>query len=431
MTTTRRITYRLYPTASQEVQLHYRRRLHCGLYNAAVYNRKTQYQKFNHSVDYFEQQNSLPEFKEVLTEYKPLGSHALQATLKRVDFAFVRFFKGLGGYPKFKASRRYSGWTYPCKAGWKTSTNGKNGYLSITNLGKIQMRGQARTWGTPTTCTILFRNGKWLTSITVLCVPTRTTGTDSVGIDLGCKEAITLSNGEKIAKPDFIKEGQTKVNVASKNLRRKRSPNWKKKVKASRRWKKERNKVSQLQRKVTRQREDWLHKTTSNIVSGNSLVAGEELNVLGMTAIAKKGKRKKQKPGLNRSILDVGFGMIGKMLDYKLASAGGFYVESPTRKLKPTQRCAKCWELTPKTLKDRTHFCSNPNCGHVEDRDVNAAQVNLIWARGLERASLDGESPSSTSCGSMRQLGAKKRQKRLSATEGVGNSDPLLDSRSE
>jgi putative transposase len=423
MATTRRITYRLYPTKAQEVQLHYWRRLHCGLYNAAVYNRKTQYQKFNHSVDYFEQQNSLPEFKEVLTEYKPLGSHALQATLKRVDFAFVRFFKGLGGYPKFKASRRYSGWTYPCKSGWKTNTNGKNGHLTITNLGKVQMRGQARTWGTPTTCTILFRNGKWFTSITVQCTPTRTTGTDSVGIDLGCKDAITLSTGEKIAKPDFIKEGQIKVKIASKNLRRKRSPNWKQKVKASRRWKKERNKVSQLQRKVTRQREDWLHKTTSNIVSSNSLVAGEELNVRGMTAKAKKGKRKKQKAGLNRSILDVGFGMIGKMLDYKLAEAGGFYVESPTRKLKPTQRCAKCWELTSKTLADRTHSCSNPNCNHVEDRDVNAAQVNLIWARGLERASLDGESPSSTSCGSMRQLGAKKRQKRLLANPDVGNSD--------
>jgi putative transposase len=439
MVTTRRITFKLYPNRQQEKNLHYWRKLHCALYNAAVYNRKTQYQKFGHSVNYLEQQNCLPDFKEVWTEYKPLGSHALQATLKRVDFAFSRFFKGLGGYPKFKASRRYSGWTYPCKSGWKAETDseakpsprtsGKNGYLSITNLGRVQMRGQARTWGVPTTCTIMFRNGRWLASITVQCVPVRSTGNDSIGIDLGCKEAITLSTGEKIAKPGFIKEGQVKVKIASKNLRRKRSPNWKKKVKASRRWKKERNKVSQLQRKVTRQREDWLHKTTSNIVSSNSLVAGEELNVKGMTAKAKKGKRKKQKSGLNRCILDVGFGTIGKMLDYKLAEAGGFYVESPTRQLKPTQRCAKCWELTPKTLKDRTHVCSNPNCNHVEDRDVNAAQVNLIWARGQELTSLDGESPSSTSCGSMRQLGAKKRQKRLSAVE-VGNSD-LSDSRSE
>jgi putative transposase len=105
-----------------------------------------------------------------------------------------------------------------------------------------------------------------------------------------------------------------------------------------------------------------------------------------MTAKAKKGKRKKQKAGLNRSILDVAMAMIGKMFDYKLAEAGGFYVESPTRKLKPTQRCAKCWELTPKTLVDRVHVCSNPNCNHVEDRDVNAAQVNLIWARGMDKS---------------------------------------------
>ncbi len=393
MTTTRRITFRLYPNRQQEKTLHYWRKLHCALYNAAVYNRKTQYQKFGHSVSYLEQQNSLPAFKEVWVEYKALGSHALQATLKRVDFAFSRFFKGLGGYPKFKASRRYRGWTYPCKA----ESNGKNGHLSITNLGKIQVRGRARTWGTPTTCTIIFRNGNWFASITVKASPTRETGTGAIGIDLGCKDAVTLSTGEKIAKPDFIREGQHQVKVASKKLRRKRSPNLKKKVKASRRWKRERQKVSQLQRKVARQREDWLHKITSHIVSGNSLVAGEQLNVKRMTASSKKGKRKAQKAGLNRSILDVGFGMIGQMLEYKLAEAGGFYVESPTRTLKPTQRCAKCWELTPKTLADRVHLCSNPNCQHTEDRDVNAAQVNIAWARGQELSSLHAESPSSTS----------------------------------
>jgi putative transposase len=257
----------------------------------------------------------------------------------------------------------------------------------------------------------------------VQCLPQRQTGIGSIGIDLGCKEAITLSTGEKISKPDFLKEGQQKVKSASKSLRRKRSPNRNKRVKASRRWKKERNRVSKLQRKVTRQREDWLHKTTSNIVSGNSLIAGEQLNVKGMTASAKKGKRKKrstersrrsQKAGLNRSILEVGFGIIGDLLTYKAAEAGGFYLESPTRNLKPTQRCAKCWELTPKTLSDRVHVCSNPNCNHTEDRDVNAAQVNEIWARGQELTSLDAESSSSTSCGSMKQLGAKKRR----------NSDP-------
>jgi putative transposase len=390
--------------------------MHQALYNAALYNRKTQYQKFGHSVDYFEQQNCLPAFKEVWPEYKALGSHALQATLKRVDFAFARFFDGASGYPKFKSAWHYKGWTYPCKAGWKIETDGGNGHLAISNLGRMQMRGQARTWGKPTTCTIFFQHGKWYASVTVQCQPVRLTGAGAVGIDLGCKEAITLSTGEQISKPDFLRVGQQKVKVASKLLRRKRSSNFKKKIKASRRWKKHRQVVSKLQRKVTRQREDWLHKVTSNIVGGNSLIAGEQLSVKNMTRKAKKGsKRKAQKTSLNRSILEVGFGIIGRMLEYKSAEAGGFYLESPTLQLKPSQRCAKCWELTPKTLGDRVHICSNPKCGHTEDRDVNAAQVNLIWARGQELASLDVESPSSTSGVSLKQLGAKKRQK-LQAT---------------
>ncbi|ANV85943.1 transposase (plasmid) [Picosynechococcus sp. PCC 7003] len=406
---TRRITYRIYPNKQQEQKLHYWRRLHCNLYNAAIANRKTQYQKFNHSVDYFEQQNSLPEFKRVWPEFKELGSHALQATLKRVDFAFNRFFKGLGGYPKFKAARRYGGWTYPCGAGWKVETEGQHGYLKLSNVGRMQMRGKARTWGKPTTCTIFFRHGKWYASITVKCEPKREAGDGSVGIDLGCKEAITFSTGEQISKPDFIKEGEQQVKQASKQLRRKRAPNRTKKVRASRRWKRQRQKLSKLQRKVAHQREDWIHQTTSRIVSSNSLVAGEQLNVKNMTRKGKKQKR--QKAGLNRSILSVGFASIGQCLEYKLAEAGGFYVESPTRKLKPSQRCAKCWELTPKTLADRVHICSNPKCSHVEDRDINAAQVNLAWARGKGLASLVAEPPSSTDCGSMRQLGAMKRRK--------------------
>ena len=410
---TRRTTFRLYPTQQQEQTLFEWRRLHGYLYNACLEHRITRYRKFGKSVGYIGQQNLLPAFKECWPEYGQLGSQALQATVKRVDFAFQRFFKGLGGYPKFKSIRHYSGFTYPGKAGWKALTNGKHGQLQITNLGKIRMRGQARTWGLPTTCTIVYRasEGKWYASITVECVPVRETGPGAIGYDLGCKDAITFSDGQKVAKPTFIKDGDSKVKVASKKLRRKRRPDRKAGIKASSRWRKASREVARLKRKVANQRADWLHKLTSDTVRCNSLIAGEKLNVKGMTARAKKGKRQKQKAGLNRSILSVGFGMVGPMLAYKSAEAGGFYLESPTQQLKPTQRCAVCWELTPKTLKDRVHVCSNPMCQHVEDRDVNSAQVNLIWARGQESSLASVESPSATSCGSMKQLGAKKHKK--------------------
>ncbi len=331
MNITRRVTFRLYPSPSQVKILRDWRRLHCYLYNAAVANRKTQYKHFKKSVDYYEQQNCLPEFKEVWTEYKQLGSHALQATLKRVDMAFVRFFKKVGGYPKFKSIARYSGWTYPCTSGWKALSNKKHGHLELSNLGKIRMRGTARTWGRPTTCTVVYRSGVWYASITVQCSPIRETGTGAVGLDFGCNAAVAMSDGTLIQNPRYEAKLKQQIVKASKSKRRKRSPNFKKKIKASNRWRKASRKVALLQRKAGNQRQDWVHKTAAQIVSCNRLVATEKLNLKNMTRKAKKdSKRKAQKTGLNRSILDVGMGMLRSAIEYKLSECEGIFVEVPT-----------------------------------------------------------------------------------------------------
>lgn len=411
---TRRTTFRLYPKPAQERKLFEWRRLHAYLYNSALADRKDSYQKQGKSVDYFDQQNRLPAFKEIWNEYKELGSHALQATLKRVDFAFGRFFKGLGGYPRFQSIRTYSGWTYPDIAGWKVHTGGGNGYLDLSNLGRIQMRGKARTWGTPSTCTLVYRHGKWYASITVKCEPVRVTGAGAVGIDFGTLTAVALSDGTKLENPRFLAATQTQIRTASTAKRRKRSPNRSLKVKASRRWKRAQAQVSKLQRKAARQRADWAHKVTTEIVSRNSLVVTEKLNIKNMTRKTRSGsKRKRQKTGLNRSILDVGWGMMRGMLEYKEVEANGFYLEAPTQQLKPSQRCPQCWEIKPKTLAQRMHVCP---CGCTEDRDVASAQVCLIWAKGLGTSLLDADRSSSTSqarrnTGSLKQLAETKRLK--------------------
>lgn len=464
---TRRITYRLYPSTSQLKKLFYWRRMHAYLFNAAVANRKTQYQKFNHSVDYFEQQASLPKFKETWIEYKELNAGSLQATLKRVDFAFKRFFQRIGGYPKFRSIRKYSGWIYPdSRQGFKAHTSGKNGYLELTDMGcKIQMRGQARTWGKPTTCTVVYRSGKWLASITVKCNPVRETGKGAIGLDFGCKTAIANSDGNKIESPKFLKNAQQQINRESKNLRRKRKPE-RRKCKASRAWKKAQSKISKLKKKVANKRQNWIHHQAVDIVRSNSLIATEKLNLKGMTRKAKQGSkmgrprvgerrktkairfaactrpiRRRQKAGLNRSMLDVGIGMLKQAIVYKAKEAGAIYLEAPTKSLKPTQRCSKCWSITKKTLNDKMHVCSNPKCNHVEDRDVNSAQVCLIWAsgatprrettlgnahqdRGQELSSLDVDESSSTDkpkvkyCGGYQQLAQTKHQK-LAAQSSV------------
>ncbi len=438
----RRATFRLYPNKKQEALLRYHRKLHKDLYNAAVSNRFVQYQKFGHRVDYFEQQNSLPAFKEVLTEYKQIASQALQATLKRVDFAFQRWFKGLGKRPRFKSIRHYSGWTYPAKNGWKAHTTGDNGYLELAKIGSIQMRGKARIWGTPTTCAILYRNDKWYASISVelteLQVASRPTDFGSVGIDFGCKSALAITDGEThsfVEAPKFLRKAERQIKHLSKGKRRKVAPNRRKNQKASSRWKKTQRKISKVTRKVANQRQNWVHQVASDIVRCNSCalraprfanVATEKLEVSKMTRKAKKGKRKKQKAGLNKSILDVGMGMLRSAIEYKVIEAGGIFVEVPTRQVKPSQTCPKCGHQRKKTLDERVHQCEA--CGFKMDRDLAAALVMLLWAIGKLPASGTGvvgdDASSSTvktpkQAGSMRQLGQIKRQKSIPTKSGL------------
>jgi putative transposase len=414
---TRRTTFRLYPNAAQEKFLYEWRRMHCYLYNSALADRRDSYQRENKSVTYFDQQNRLPEFKKVWTEYKELGSQTLQATLKRVDFAYQRFFAKKGGYPKFKSIRHYSGWTYPASSGWKALTDGVNGYLDLSNLGKIQMRGKARQWGNPSTCTILNRNGKWYASITVNCEVVRVTGDGAIGLDFGVLHAVAMSNGEVIDAPKFLAKAAKEIKKANQEKRRKRAPNRKKKIKASKRFKKAQRKVSVLVRKVGRQRQDWVHQVSSNIVRGNSLIATEKLNIKNMTRKAKKGsKRKAQKTGLNRNMLDVGIGMLKSAIEYKVHEAGGSYTEIPTQKVKPSQTCPMCGRVEKKELSQRIHNCE---CGYIADRDVAAAQVMLNWVlygstvfgTSIVKRGESSSTPSPTYCGGLQQLGSMKRKK--------------------
>lgn len=408
--TIKQVEFKMYPNKEQVKQLHYWRRLHCYLYNACVANRKTQYKHFGHNVSYFEQQNCLPAFKEVWPEYKQLGSHALQATVKRVDFAFQRFFKLCSGYPKFKSSRFYRGWTYPDQAGWKIESNGHHGLLKLSNLGTMKIRGRARDWGQPKTCTIIWKQNQWYCCISVDCTPIRpTTDIGAIGLHFGINHAIATSEGKLIDNPGFLKKAQDKINQLTKKTRRKRAPNKSKKQKASRRWLKARKAISKIQLLVQHQRLDWQHQISSKIVSDNSLIATEKIKIKGMTRKS-SGNRKRQKLGLNRSVFKVGIGNLKSLIKYKVTEAGGFYIEVPTQKVKPNQTCPNCGHQEKKTLAQRQHNCAQ--CGYVANKDVAAAQVILNWARGLERASQDVESPSATVCGSMRQLGTKKRKRK-------------------
>ncbi|MEQ9551124.1 MAG: transposase [Coleofasciculus sp. G3-WIS-01] len=172
---------------------------------------------------------------------------------------------------------------------------------------------------------------------------------------------------------------------------------------------------------------DWVHKVAVDIVSSNSFIATEKLEVAQMTRKAKKGKRKKQKAGLNKSILDVGMGMLRQAIEDKVLEACGVFIEVPTKSVKPSQTCPGCGHQHKKTLDERVHQCKV--CGFTMARDLAAALVMLLWAQdklpGFGTSLADADAPRSTSktrerkqAASMKQLGQMKRQK--SATEPTG-----------
>jgi putative transposase len=433
----RRYTFRLYPNKSQERALFAARRLHCYLYNACIAHRRFEWKKNKKTVDYFQQQNCLPAFKKEWVEFAQLHSQSLQATAKRVDLAYNSFLQGIRGLPKFKPIRYYSGWTYSSKSGWKAKSNGKHGTVTLNDLGiNLKMRGQAKSWGVPTTLTIIYRPSKkqWFASFT--CNVTTEDGMfgsssdlkyeSIVAFDLGTATAITCFDGNEfneISNPRFTQVAEKKVKQQSKKLRRKRAPNRKKGLLASNRWKKARKRVSKLQRKVASQRLDWQHKVTSDIASRHDIGVTEKLNTRAMTRKApKSSKRKKQKAGLNKSLLSVGFGTLNQMIAYKIEAKGGLLLQLNTRTVKPSQRCPNCGTVHKDwaQLSNRYHICNS--CNFEIERDQGSVLVMYNVAtnkqQGLGTSLSDGGCLSSTSAtkkrkhtGSMKQLGQMKRQK--------------------
>ncbi len=107
-------------------------------------------------------------------------------------------------------------------------------------------------------------------------------------------------------------------------------------------------------------------------------------------------------------------------IKYKLEEGGGVFVDVPTKKVKPSQTCPKCLNQQKKELSERVHCCSE--CSYTQYRDLAAAEVMILWAtnsgafgtsvltRGV--SSSTSKTKERKNCGSLKQLGVKKREKR-------------------
>jgi IS605 OrfB family transposase len=326
----------------------------------------------------------LPEIKQLREEYQDIHSQVQQDVLKRLDKAFDAFFRRVRngetpGYPRFKSSDRYDSFTYP-QGGYEIIGN----RLRLSKIGHLKIKVHRKMQGMIKTCTIKREGEQWYAVF--VCEyehdPSMTfhPSEEAIGIDLGVKSFAVLSNGSQIANPRFYRLTEERIKEAHRKIHRRK--------KGSHRRHRAKKELARLYRKGGNRRRDFLHQESHHLVKQYGTLVFEDLQIDHLTArpAPKQDEETGQylpngaaaKSGLNKSILDAGWGAFVALCRHKAEEAGGKVVHVSPRNT--SQACSGCGRLVKKDLSVRTHRC--PHCGLVLDRDENAAKN--ILARSQE-----------------------------------------------
>lgn len=355
--------YRLLPSKSQHLALVAICEDQRQLYNAGLEERIGCYRATGKTRAYIDQARSLTLCRRDLPEMATISVNIQRWTLKRLDEAFVGFFRrakardSKAGFPRFRGKSRWRSFGFGEFRGIRF--DGQR--LRFAGLpGGIKIHLHRALPPNPDIRSCVFRrDGKgWYVSLDVAieAAEKRVVST-MVGVDLGLKVFAYYSDGIIIPAPQIARKAERDLRRRQRALARcRRDSNRRRKV---------RDRVARLHRKIANTRTTWLHQHSAALVKRADLIAVEDLNVAGMI----------RHPTLARSIADASWAKFLSMLAYKAEKAGGHLICVDPRNT--SQKCSGCGELVPKSLAVRTHAC--PHCGLVIDRDWNAAR-NILRA---------------------------------------------------
>ena len=339
------------------------------IYNKLLDYKKTQYEQNKQSI-------SLSQLGKYLTNLKKQDEYlflndvyamCLAQTMQDLLKAYDNFFKLHKGYPKFKS---------------KKDTKQSCRFTNLIFRGKKKINGNRITLIKQLT-NILFKcsrkeeiylnhNEKYIHSITLIKNSTekyylsilidyniiQKQKLDTViGLDLGIKDFIVDSNGNRYENKHFYKNQEKKLKKLQKQFS--------KKQKGSKNRNKVRIKLANIYEKITNQRNTYLHQITSKLVNENQVICIEDLNVKGMM----------QNHKLAKSIQELSLFEFRRQLEYKCKWYGRqlividrFYPSSKT--------CYNCGYIYKDLkLSEREWIC--PHCGKLIDRDYNAS-LNIL-----------------------------------------------------
>jgi putative transposase len=331
------------------------------LYNAALEQRKTAWERCHVSISQYDQEAELRAIRAAFPEYAAIHSHVLQDVLARLERTYQAFFRRIKagekpGYPRYKGRTRYRSFTF------KEFGNGArldNGSLVLSKIGRISVHWSRPMEGTPKTVTISKEADGWYVSISCAEVPVKPLHLTSheTGIDLGLESFAVRADGERIFTPAYYRGAEAYLRRCQRRGARRR--------KGSKRRAKAVKLLAKAHQHIANQRRDFHHQEARKLVQQYDVIYHEDLRVRNMV----------QNSHLAKSISDAGWGQFLTILTFKAASAGKRVVAVDPAYT--SQQCSgpKCGEIVAKGLSVRWHAC--PHCGTSLHRDHNAA-LNIL-----------------------------------------------------
>ena len=338
----------------------------------------------------YEQQSSqLPRLKKSRPWYATIHSTVLQQNLRRLDTAFKNFFQGKG-YPKYKTRQRFRSFNYPPN---QVIVDGNSIYLPKIGWMKYFQSREIPTGFAIRGVTVRQKADGWYVCLRLedKSIPNSDPKNKKqinsvIGVDLGIKKLLSLSNGETISNPQFEKKLEKRKMLLQRRVSRKK--------RGSNNQGKALQKVVRIDQKIVNQRENYQWNIAHKLTQSADIIVLEDLNIQGMirkcrAKLDDKGKYLKNgqsaKRALNRLIRDCSWGNLVQKIE-TVAEKFGSIVLKVNPKL-TSQKCSHCGHIEKENRNKERFLCIN--CGFLADADIQAS-VN-IGEKGLE---ILGVSPS-------------------------------------
>jgi putative transposase len=372
---------------------------HCSLYNAALQERRDAYRHPSKTtVGYGDQSAQLKDIRAFDPDRQGRWSFSsVQATLRRLDKAMQAFFRRVKagqapGYPRFRGASWFETVEFPkdgdgCR--WDSTPHDPVTRVRLQGVGHVRVHQHRPVRGRVKTISVKREGARWYVVLACDDVPAQplpATGAVT-GIDVGVVHFLTTSEGDHLPNPrhgkrnlDALADAQRALKTFRKVRRDKRTAKHRRAV----------EKVARMHRKVARQRTDHAHKTALTLIRTYDVIAHEKLNIAGMVrapqpkpdpgrggAFLPNGAA--AKAGLNKSILDAGWGCFLGILANKAESAGRVLIPVDARNTSRT--CPHCGHVAGENRPTQQTFrCVE--CGYTANADRVGA-LNVAIRAGL------------------------------------------------